>query len=154
MVARNWNRLWVAGTTLLISFISFSSQIFVIWPWYGRELSMDLLKLLGPFNCAVFMVFWNYRLVVTTSPGEVPDGWRPTMGALDGLEVKRGTHTPRYCKTCEHYKPPRAHHCRSCKTCWLKSSSPELFSLTTTALGLVIASASLTKVISFAFSFG
>ncbi|ODN83420.1 hypothetical protein L202_01562 [Cryptococcus amylolentus CBS 6039] len=41
------------------------------------------------------------------------------MGALDGLEVKRGTHTPRYCKTCEHYKPPRAHHCRSCKTCWV-----------------------------------
>jgi palmitoyltransferase len=40
----------LAGTILLISFISFSSQIGVIWPWYGRELSVDLLKLLLPFK--------------------------------------------------------------------------------------------------------
>jgi palmitoyltransferase len=40
----------LAGTILLISFISFSSQIWVIWPWYGRELSVDLIKLLVPFK--------------------------------------------------------------------------------------------------------
>ncbi|OCF36404.1 palmitoyltransferase PFA4 [Kwoniella heveanensis BCC8398] len=36
---------------------------------------------------------------------------------MEGVEVKKGNHAPRYCKTCEHYKPPRAHHCRQCKTC-------------------------------------
>jgi len=40
----------VIGTSLLISFISYTSQIWVIWPWYGRTLSVDLLKLLIPFK--------------------------------------------------------------------------------------------------------
>lgn len=59
------------------------------------------------------------------------------MESSEGMEVKKGNHAPRYCKTCEHYKPPRggcigtpasefcvgllltsaAHHCRQCKTC-------------------------------------
>jgi hypothetical protein len=29
------------------------------------------------------------------------------MNDSDGMEVKKGNHAPRYCKTCEHYKPPR-----------------------------------------------
>ncbi|KAK8869594.1 hypothetical protein IAR55_000161 [Kwoniella newhampshirensis] len=119
-MARDWGRVWVGGTVCLISFISFSSQIFVIWPWYGSTISVDLLRLLFPFNCLVFMVFWNYRLCVTTPPGGVPHGWRPNMSGGEGMEVKKGNHAPRYCKTCEHYKPPRAHHCRQCKTCVLK----------------------------------
>ncbi|OCF55869.1 palmitoyltransferase PFA4 [Kwoniella mangroviensis CBS 10435] len=116
-MARDWGRAWVIGTSLLISFISFSSQIFVVWPWYGRVISVDLLKLLVPFNFCVFMVFWNYRLCVITPPGGVPHGWRPNLSSMEGQEVKKGNHAPRYCKTCEHYKPPRAHHCRQCKTC-------------------------------------
>ncbi|WVQ78513.1 hypothetical protein IAT38_000599 [Cryptococcus sp. DSM 104549] len=122
-MARDWSRLWVGGTVLLISFISFSSQIMVVWPWYGREMSVDLLKLLGPFNALVFMVFWNYRLCVVTLPGGVPSGWRPNMSAMEGMEVKKGTHSPRYCKSCEHYKPPRTHHCRQCRTCVLTAST-------------------------------
>lgn len=27
---------------------------------------------------------------------------------------------PRYCKTCDVYKPPRSHHCRYCGRCVLK----------------------------------
>ncbi|WWC60858.1 uncharacterized protein I303_103434 [Kwoniella dejecticola CBS 10117] len=119
-MARDWGTVWVIGTSLLISFISFSSQIFVVWPWYGREVSVDLLKLLLPFNFCVFMVFWNYRLCVITPPGGVPTGYRPNLNAVEGLEVKKGNHAPRYCKTCEHFKPPRAHHCRQCRTCILK----------------------------------
>lgn len=36
------------------------------------------------------------------------------------FEVKRSTHAPRFCKTCNNYKPPRSHHCRSCGKCVLK----------------------------------
>jgi palmitoyltransferase ZDHHC6 len=43
-------KLWVTGTTLLICFIAYSSQIFIIWPWYGAELSVELLYLLLPFK--------------------------------------------------------------------------------------------------------
>lgn len=112
-------RLWVTGTSLLMGFIAYSSQLFVIWPWYGRVLSVDLIKLLVPFNLFVAMIWWNYRLVVTTSPGHVPEGWRPDLHSGDAIEVK-GSGGLRYCKMCDHYKPPRAHHCRKCKTCVLK----------------------------------
>ncbi|KAI7888111.1 DHHC palmitoyltransferase-domain-containing protein, partial [Mucor mucedo] len=27
---------------------------------------------------------------------------------------------PRFCKTCNNYKPPRTHHCSSCNQCILK----------------------------------
>ncbi|ORX33793.1 DHHC palmitoyltransferase-domain-containing protein [Kockovaella imperatae] len=118
---RGWiQRLWLGGTLTLISWISFSCQIGIIWPWYGSVLSLDLLKLLVPFNLLVFMVFWNYRLCVTTPPGEVPRGWRPSLSNMEGVEVKKNSHAPRYCKMCNHYKPPRTHHCRQCKTCVLK----------------------------------
>lgn len=35
------------------------------------------------------------------------DHQRPNMDALEDMEVKKGSHGPRYCKTCEVYKPPR-----------------------------------------------
>jgi hypothetical protein len=43
-------RLVVCCTVALICFISYSSQIFIIWPWYGSVLSVELIILLGPFK--------------------------------------------------------------------------------------------------------
>lgn len=43
-------RLIVNFVVLLISFIAYSSQIFVIWPWYGGVLSVELIVLLLPFK--------------------------------------------------------------------------------------------------------
>jgi hypothetical protein len=68
----------VTFTVSLISFISFSSQIFIVWPWYGREISIDLLELCFrelTRSALIFMVFYNYRLCVKTPPGGVPAGW-------------------------------------------------------------------------------
>ncbi|KEP54682.1 palmitoyltransferase [Rhizoctonia solani 123E] len=113
-------RLWVGFTLSLISFISYSSQIFIIWPWYGRTLSIPLLKLLVPFNILVGMIFWNYIWTVRTDPGTVPKGWKPDLRSSEGYEVKKLTGAPRYCRTCERYKPPRSHHCRQCKKCVLR----------------------------------
>ncbi|KAF9015709.1 palmitoyltransferase PFA4 [Cyathus striatus] len=104
---------------LLISFIAYSSQIFIIWPWYGQELSVELLVLLVPFNFFVAMLLWNYYLCVTTDPGHVPDSWKPDTHA-DGYEVKKLTGAPRFCRMCQKYKPPRAHHCRQCNRCILR----------------------------------
>ncbi|KAI8599885.1 DHHC palmitoyltransferase-domain-containing protein [Dissophora ornata] len=33
---------------------------------------------------------------------------------------KKKTPLPRYCRTCEQFKPPRSHHCRVCKKCVLR----------------------------------
>ncbi|KAJ3567336.1 hypothetical protein NP233_g6433 [Leucocoprinus birnbaumii] len=103
----------------LICFIAYSSQIFIIWPWYGSEISVELLTLLVPFNLFVGLLLWNYYLCVNTDPGTVPDGWRPDTHS-DGFEVKKLTGTPRYCRMCEKYKPPRSHHCRQCNRCVLR----------------------------------
>lgn len=40
---------------------------------------------------------------------------QPDVQDGDGYEVKKLTRGPRYCRTCEEYKPPRAHHCKQCK---------------------------------------
>ncbi|KAF9270650.1 zf-DHHC-domain-containing protein [Marasmius fiardii PR-910] len=103
----------------LICFIAYSSQIFIIWPWYGNEISVELLVLLIPFNSLVAMLLWNYFLCVYTEPGHVPDNWKPDSH-VDGFEVKKLTGQPRYCRTCERYKPPRTHHCRQCNRCILR----------------------------------
>ncbi|KAJ7040294.1 zf-DHHC-domain-containing protein [Mycena alexandri] len=104
---------------LLICFIAYSSQIFIIWPWYGREVSVQLISLLLPFNLLVGMLLWNYFLCVTTDPGRVPETWKPDTHS-DGYEVKKLTGGPRYCRMCERPKPPRTHHCRSCGRCVLR----------------------------------
>ncbi|KAH9932044.1 zf-DHHC-domain-containing protein [Epithele typhae] len=114
-MGRITDRLFVVFTTSLIGFIAYSSQIFVIWPWYGRVLSIELIQLLLPFNVLVGLLLWNYRLCVITEPGHVPSTWRPDFQDEDGYEVKKLTRGPRYCRSCENYKPPRAHHCRQCK---------------------------------------
>ncbi|THV07488.1 palmitoyltransferase PFA4 [Dendrothele bispora CBS 962.96] len=116
---RFWGWLIVNLVLCLISFIAYSSQIFIIWPWYGNALSVELLTLLLPFNFLVGMLLWNYFLCVNTDPGQVPDKWRPDTHT-DGFEVNKLTRQPRYCRTCESYKPPRAHHCRQCNRCVLR----------------------------------
>ena len=49
-MGRLLGRLFVTFTTALICFISYTPQIFIIWPWYGREFSMELFTLLVPFK--------------------------------------------------------------------------------------------------------
>ncbi|KAG8832698.1 Palmitoyltransferase, partial [Serendipita sp. 400] len=68
-------RIWVSGVTLLIAFIAYSSQIFIIWPWYGHEVTVELLVLLVPFNTLVAFLYWNYFLCVYSDPGTPPDNW-------------------------------------------------------------------------------
>ncbi|ORY97762.1 DHHC palmitoyltransferase-domain-containing protein [Syncephalastrum racemosum] len=110
-------QLVVATVILLTTFISYTSQIFVIWPFLGGA-SLHTLFILIPLNVFVIMIYLNYALVCLTDPGTVPVNWIPD--SQTHMEVKRSTHEPRYCRTCDGYKPPRTHHCRSCGRCILK----------------------------------
>ena len=91
-------RFFVFFTIILISFNGYSSQIFIIWPWYGREVSVDLLKLTVPFNYV-----FSISLVCIESWSE------PGRSLL--LAMLWWNY---YCK---RYKPPRSHHCKDCQTC-------------------------------------
>ncbi|KAG2218144.1 hypothetical protein INT45_007847 [Circinella minor] len=97
----------IVGTVaILTTFIAYTSQIFVLWNFLGGA-TLSTLLILIPLNVFIIMIYINYSLVCLTDPGVVP-------------EVKRSTHAPRFCKTCNNYKPPRTHHCSSCGRCVLK----------------------------------
>ncbi|KAI7832389.1 DHHC palmitoyltransferase-domain-containing protein [Gamsiella multidivaricata] len=83
------------------------------------NLNVQALLYLVPFNFSLVMLCWNYYLAMVTDPGSPPLNWNPPMDG-SGVEYKRTTHTPRYCRTCDTYKPARTHHCRTCKRCILK----------------------------------
>ncbi|CBY11136.1 unnamed protein product [Oikopleura dioica] len=54
----------------------------------------------------------NYFKAILYGPGSAPKGWKP--------KFKEDEQFLQYCKVCEGFKPPRAHHCRKCKRCCLK----------------------------------
>ena len=123
-------RLWVAGTLALISFIGFSSQLFVVLPSYRYDWrDPDLWRLLAPFNVLLAFLYLNYALTVGTDPGRVPLGWVRLSLSLPSrsrqlvvvsltfpftpaqepdwrqfepgeVEVKKQTGGPRFCRTC------------------------------------------------------
>jgi palmitoyltransferase ZDHHC6 len=85
------------------------------------------------FSILVGLLYWNYFMSVVTDPGGVPHSWvrsspdECVVSVLtvllsfitqkpegDDYEVKKLTGGPRYCRSCEKFKPPRAHHCRQC----------------------------------------
>ncbi|KAL7342987.1 zf-DHHC-domain-containing protein [Rhodotorula toruloides] len=116
-------RLWVGGVLSLISFIGFSSQIWVVLPSYGWDWTdAELWRILAPFNALLALVFLNYGLTARTDPGTVPQGWEPDWRLVEAgqVEVNKRTGGPRFCRTCRVYKPPRAHHCRQCGRCILR----------------------------------
>ncbi|KAI8139294.1 DHHC palmitoyltransferase-domain-containing protein [Fennellomyces sp. T-0311] len=106
-------RLYTIGVSLLIALIAYPSQFFLFIPAFQDASSC--LKVLGPLNFLVIMIYWNYYLAVNTDPGIVPVDW-------PGNDQRRadGITGPRYCKTCDVFKPPRTHHCRYCRRCVLK----------------------------------
>ncbi|KAG0168899.1 Palmitoyltransferase [Apophysomyces sp. BC1034] len=110
-------RVFVVGVCLLITTISYSSQIMVFAPALGEKSFI----VLTPLNLLVLMVYYNYYLAITTDPGKVPTDWEPPSSLVPSKENRTlGITGPRFCKSCDLYKPPRSHHCRYCKRCVLK----------------------------------
>ncbi|ORY97517.1 DHHC palmitoyltransferase-domain-containing protein [Syncephalastrum racemosum] len=116
-------QVYTTAVCLLIAFIALSSQYYFLIPGLQNESLLSQLKSLAPFNILVGLVFYNYYLAVSTDPGRVPSSWQvPDQYMIPTSEQRRaqGITGPRFCKTCDAYKPPRAHHCRICRRCVLK----------------------------------
>ncbi|KAK9476794.1 DHHC palmitoyltransferase-domain-containing protein [Lipomyces japonicus] len=72
------------------------------------------------------LVWLTYALSVLVHPGSPPANFEPAEHALDHddddgdgkLPVLRKFCT--FCRKCNRFKPPRAHHCRVCNTCVLR----------------------------------
>ncbi|KAI9016556.1 DHHC palmitoyltransferase-domain-containing protein [Phycomyces nitens] len=118
MRKQEWQgQLIVVFVSIIIAFVAYTSQIFVLWKSLGGAVAHTFF-VLAPFNVFIIFVYINYALTCTTDPGTVPPNWMPDQDTH--FEVKRSTHTARFCKTCNNFKPPRAHHCSTCNRCVLK----------------------------------
>ncbi|XP_047322211.1 probable protein S-acyltransferase 14 [Impatiens glandulifera] len=102
--------------------------------------SVTALSVLILFHFLLLMLLWSYFTVVFTDPGSVPPNWRPVLDEergdandddsepLNASEYYNGGSVPadatnpriRYCRKCNHLKPPRCHHCSVCGKCVLK----------------------------------
>ncbi|KAK3435073.1 probable protein S-acyltransferase 14 [Eucalyptus grandis] len=90
------------------------------------------LAVLVLFHGLLVMLLWSYFSVVFTDPGSVPPNWRPsideergesdplTLPDSSGLQSDPSNPRIRYCRKCDHFKPPRCHHCSVCGRCVLK----------------------------------
>ena len=101
------------GVSLLISSLSYGSQLFFFYiEPYALEKQQALI-----FNILVASIWICYARACMTHAGHVPASWRPpelleslAHGIDNGLSARR-----RWCKKCEAFKPPRAHHCKICQ---------------------------------------
>ncbi|VBB73538.1 Putative palmitoyltransferase [Podospora comata] len=103
-------------------------------------------------------------------PSEKDDPWRPSPPSTEWVLIKSAEKTAaamevpcKYCKTCQMWRPPRAHHCRLCDNCvetqdhhclWLNNCVGRrnyryffTFILTATLLGVYLSGASLAQIL-------
>ncbi|KAJ1507233.1 Palmitoyltransferase [Coelomomyces lativittatus] len=120
-----WDYLTVLFTLLLITYIPITSQYWIFYHAYPpfHHLGYFLLHLF--FDFCILNLYINYFLAMFTHPGRVPAEWVPrwitdTNPSGELIEVKKSIQKPRFCRTCNQYKPPRSHHCRQCQQCILK----------------------------------
>ena len=113
MAAFRVSKLAVPGASLLITFLAYSSQILFSFiepaPLSGQELTQ--------FNLLVLCLWICYLRACITSPGRVPQDWSPANAVTEKTDDANAHHEhsrQRWCRKCEAFKPPRAHHCKTC----------------------------------------
>jgi len=113
MAVSELQALAVPGVVSLVSFLAFSSQ----WLFYHIEPSPLRKGDAYIFNSLVAALLICYIRTCFTDPGRIPSDWydrsTPQHDAHDERVDKSSRQ--RYCRKCEMPKPPRSHHCKTCK---------------------------------------
>jgi palmitoyltransferase ZDHHC2/15/20 len=84
----------------------------------------------------VSLMLWSYFATLLADPGLVPVGWHPFQNIdnaeaelnaieqyiyeIDNNQGSAYVERPRFCRKCQRWKPPRAHHCSVTGACVLK----------------------------------
>ena len=112
----NLSPLAPLGVSLLTILLAYGSQLFFhLAPSPPLQAHQRII-----FNLLVSSLWISYARACLTDAGRVPPDWRPAATADGGGgggsdEEKREGRRRRWCGRCEGVKPPRAHHCRSCR---------------------------------------
>lgn len=95
-------------TLAIVTFLSFPTQ------WLFSRIEPGALDRAQSFkfNLSIACLYICYLRAWLSDVGRVPKDWH-----LDSNKKAVDTNTKhlRWCRKCEHYKPPRAHHCKECR---------------------------------------
>ena len=90
----------------LIGFLALTSQYFFL-RFESAPLRDDELWKINVFAACIGICYYR---TCSVDPGRVPRDWKPSDERhLEGISGRQ-----RWCRKCEAFKPPRAHHCRTC----------------------------------------
>ncbi|KAI5366005.1 putative palmitoyltransferase, DHHC domain, palmitoyltransferase PFA4 [Septoria linicola] len=113
-------RMALPGVSALVAFLAYTSQ----WLFQHIEPGPLTKREAYIFNGLVACIFICYWRTCLTDPGHIPQDWHDTIKEA-GSEAqqtasKAAAQSNRWCRRCEAFKPPRAHHCKTCKRCIMK----------------------------------
>lgn len=111
MLAENFevSRLAIPAVSVLISFLAYTSQYF-FHNFKPAPLTLDEGWALNVFALCIWVCYYRACFV---DPGRLD--LKGKSVAPSRQEKDQSTGRQRWCRRCEAYKPPRAHHCKTCK---------------------------------------
>jgi len=120
------NKKLVVAVSLLIFFLYVNIAYLIVFPWYLVSVPASQLVMILS-HILLGSVAYTYYSICTTEPGTIPKDWKPPNVTEEEMEyakvepkqpVRNTYHRKiRWCRKCEAFKPPRAHHCKCCKRC-------------------------------------
>ena len=115
MTQTTLGRLTLPAVVVLIAFLSYGSQIlFNTLEPHPLEARHKVV-----FNALIICIWVSYLRACFVDPGRVP------LSSSEHQEIFDSRRTadikPRWCRKCNTYKPPRAHHCKICSRCSIQS---------------------------------
>ncbi|KAJ3187369.1 Palmitoyltransferase [Gaertneriomyces sp. JEL0708] len=106
--------------------VPIATQWILFLPWL-RPLNPLGVLAIAQFDFLVIMMWISYIQCVRTDPGTVKPDWEPPgLGPFGEYNDHRAQFAGEevrgydYCRLCNVFKPPRAHHCRRCNKCIVK----------------------------------
>jgi hypothetical protein len=102
-------QLAIPAVSALIAFLAYTSQYFFLH-FESVPLTRDEICKINIFALCIWICYYRTCFV---DPGRLPKAEerpKPKEQEGDGLGGRQ-----RWCLRCEAYKPPRAHHCKTCK---------------------------------------
>ncbi|CAL9086075.1 unnamed protein product [Musa textilis] len=118
---RGYVTLPIVVVLTAIGYLYYTTLFVLIDGWLGLSTAAGFANA-AVFTALAVVVVVTYGIAVFKDPGRVPDSFSPDIEHSDSPihEIKRKGGDLRYCHKCSHYKPSRAHHCRTCKRCVLR----------------------------------
>eukprot|EP00931_Biecheleriopsis_adriatica_P094215 TRINITY_DN6789_c0_g2_i1.p1 TRINITY_DN6789_c0_g2~~TRINITY_DN6789_c0_g2_i1.p1 ORF type:complete len:323 (+),score=18.65 TRINITY_DN6789_c0_g2_i1:89-1057(+) len=113
----NCDTLGIALTVVTWALLAFTNwvvvrHVLVAWLWTSRPrfnlvpLNDFGLVIFFVYQLLIFLSWFSHMRAATTDPGTISESTAPESFRY-----------PKSCSSCKAWKPPRAHHCKTCRRC-------------------------------------